>query len=487
MKATDFESVISHLEEHDPQSPEALDARLEYADFLTQPAESDCHQRLINAQSQLDTVAARPAVNVVLPLGPARIADGEYRIHLAQATCGGDYPALKSELQKALEAAQNAVVLYRNALDYPSTTIMQFNVAVTYHLLGDTDAALSALESAIGMDREYGFRKDAQDNSRLLLQWRDGKATDAAIAAMMKDFPARSAEFKFSWSNTDADINHDVSVVSIIDGKAIPSSGAVTLKRHIRADPKGWLVSNEPGNSSYDPGDWPADAMEAKWPMMYFIATALLETPDVTIGRDGDFIAVVNPNTFGTNLAAHVSDEVGQDPGSAHAIIDNVRSAFTPEFVEAEAMQDYGLQTGTWIGSKLEQGVWYQMSTPLFLPGLGLGHYLVQYDLNFAFTRQIPCTAETPDRLCAEVIVHATPNADALKTTLQDVGHQLNLSDRQTLHYWSITDLRLVVDPATLLPFVCDTRQAWYIALDGPEKSDPIIESQRTVSASVYH
>src|SRR5580698_4011292 len=75
IKATDFEAAISRFEEGNPQSPEALDARLDYADFLSEPAAGDCQQRLTAAQSQLDIVAGRPAINVLLPLGPARIAD----------------------------------------------------------------------------------------------------------------------------------------------------------------------------------------------------------------------------------------------------------------------------------------------------------------------------------------------------------------------------------------------------------------------------
>ena len=150
-------------------------------------------------------------------------------------------------------------------------------------------------------------------------------------------------------------------------------------------------------------------------------------------------------------------------------------------------MQDYGLETGTWIGAKLDQGAWYQMSTPLFLPGLGLGHYLIKHDINFAFTRQVPCAADAPERLCAEIVVHATPDADDLKATLETAARQLKYPQKQTLHYWSTTELRLVVDPDTLLPYSRDTRQYWYIGLDGAGQSEPIIESLRTVSTSVYH
>jgi hypothetical protein len=227
---------------------------------------------------------------------------------------------------------------------------------------------------------------------------------------------------------------------------------------------------------------------------MYFMARALLQAPNIDIGKNGAFRSVANPQAFGTNLATEVSPQISAQvgeitsdapPGSADAVMHDLSPAFSQAFIDSSAMQDYGLETGTWIGAKIEQGVWYQMSTPLFLPGLGLGHYLVQYDVNFAFTRQVPCRAESPDRLCSEIVIHATPDADALKATLEEVARQLKISDKQSLHGWSVTDLRLVVDPDTLLPQICDTRQYWYAAIDrAGSKSDPVIESQRIVSTS---
>src|SRR5580704_6868225 len=58
VKAADFETAISRLEADSPLSPEVLNIRLDYADFLSDAAGGDCQQRLTTAQSQLDVVAA---------------------------------------------------------------------------------------------------------------------------------------------------------------------------------------------------------------------------------------------------------------------------------------------------------------------------------------------------------------------------------------------------------------------------------------------
>lgn len=502
----DCETAIAPLARDDPRSPATLNARLAYADFLSGEDGAGCEQRLTLAQSQLDLVAARPGIDLVLPLAPARIAEDEYKIHLARAACGSQTP-LASELQLALAKAKEATERDREALDYQSAAVMQFNVAALYQQLNDADDALAALEAAIAMDRDYGFRQDAQDNTRLLLQWKGEKASDDDVAAVMKDFPARTAAFTFNWPATDADISIQVDETSIIHGKTIESRGATTLTRQIRKSADGWALSSDRAAASYDRGTWPSDAKVSEWSMLYFLASALLETPNIDIGKDGDFQSVPASQDFAIGLASKVftqiSDVVSKDAveggsvsGNAitlnlspafapegEAIVRTLTPVFSPEFVQAKAEEDYGLQTGTWIGAKLEQGVWYQMSTPLFLPGLGLGLYTARHQVSFAFTRDVPCLAGS-DHMCAEIVIHASPDAEDLENAFQEADAELELKDGQSLHYWPMTEMRLVIDPTTLLPYLFDKRQSWY---DGVEKRDPIIERIRTVTTFAYH
>src|SRR5665213_369779 len=122
------------------------------------------------------------------------------------------------------------------------------------------------------------------------------------------------------------------------------------------------------------------------------------------------------------------------------------------------------------------------MCTPLFLPRLGMGQFLVKYEIEFCYTRQVSCTPDASDRFCVEIAVHATPDADDLKATPQEAAGTLKYAHDQSLHYWSTTDMRLVTRPDTLLPYICDTRQYWYAAIDrAGSKSDPVIESERVV------
>jgi hypothetical protein len=280
----------------------------------------------------------------------------------------------------------------------------------------------------------------------------------------------------------------------LVDGKLVQSHGAISLERKIDAASRDWAVTNNPGFAEYRLGDWPAGARGGEWLMFYFLATALMQEPSIKVTHGGDFNAVTDAKTFGSQLAVRVSARMDQIPSqsdlaSVSATERDMKAAFSPEFVQASAALDYDIETGAWVGAKLTQGVWYQMTTPLFLPALGLGHYMVNQDITFAFTRELPCTADAPGRLCAEIVLRATPKPEDLKQTISQMGSQLKFSPSQSLHYRAQTYIRLVVDPATLLPYVRDVRQSWFCRLTGAAdgRNSPIIEQLRAVSTVTYH
>jgi len=84
--------------------------------------------------------------------------------------------------------------------------------------------------------------------------------------------------------------------------------------------------------------------------------------------------------------------------------------------------------------------------------------------------------------MIGKILVHATPNPDALRSKLTYVRQALKLSGE--MRYVSSTDLRLVVDPARLLPYVSEARRHWTIAIDG--KGDPLIGAETVVSTYTY-
>jgi hypothetical protein len=485
--AADFEAAIARLEKRDPNAPEALNARLQYADFLVNATTGDCQTRLDTAQAQLDILAARPATRILLPLGAAKLADSAYKIHSARADC--DAMQRTDELHKALDAARTAAHDYRGALDYQSAAIMQFNVAAALRALNDNQAAVAALQTTIAMDREFGFQDDAGDNIRLLQHWRGEDESDARIAALMKDFPApQPAAFKFAWAQSDAKEDIAVTETNLTGGKVVQSSGAITLNRHVRPDRlHTWTVSYDPATASASLGDWPASNDILKPFTGYLMAIALLETPPFRVDQTGEFEDVPNSMHFSTELMANVSAGFGTPTPDQKVLARNLRAVLSPGYVETFAAEKYSLETATWAGAKLEQGVWYQMSAPLSLPGLGMGEFLVTHNIAFSYARMVACTPDDTARSCAEIIVHATPEPDDLHKARLQISSDNHLPDFDALHYWSSTELRLVVKPGTLEPYVSDMRRSWYIAIDGAPDNKPVISSERLVTTTTYH
>jgi len=489
-RAKELQTAIDRFDKDEPRSPAALTSRLDYAEFLAQTMGDDCLHRLDYAQSQLDVVAKNPIVEVVLPLGPARIAEIEYRIHVGRASCGGAPSAREQELREALDAAQRATVAYRDALDYRSMVTMQYNVGITYRTLGMNPEALMAIESAIEMDREYGFREDAQDNYRVLLRWKSEPSAADRVAALMRDFPTRSTTMKFAWVASEADVALEIDLARALENEVVESRATRTLERHIRPSAAGWMVSVEPGDTSYDPGVGPNDTDIVKNVMLLF-TRSVLELPDIEVSSNGAFRRVIDADGFSARQASNAqalmrsrgapsdsgSQSVGQFADQA------VRAALVPDAIESKAAELYNLETAAWIGARLEQGVWYEMKAPLSMPGTPRG--VVLHSLTFAFTHRVPCTPKV-ERSCIEIVVHAAPDERALDEMLEEVSRAYRLRHVQKLRYSSATYLRIVTDPDTLLPYGLDMRRYAYLSTGERGANGQLIESEKTVSLSTY-
>jgi tetratricopeptide (TPR) repeat protein len=487
----DFEDAIAALDKIDPNAPAALAARLEYADVLAGSAGDDCRQRLDKAQSILDGVGANPAFVVAFPGGRARAENTEYRIHLARASCGGNPPSRDSELREALGAAQRAVELYRDALDYRSATISQFNAAGTHRLLGDDDLSIAALEIAIDMDREYGFRRDAEDNDQLLMRWKSGDRVADSGAGGMQDFPRRSVALKFDWTPCDVETEIHLEFSRAAADKVNRASGAASMKGHFRKNHRPWLESFEPITAVND-ADVKSNGAADLNLLAVFFTRALRQHPDIIVSHKGDLLEVVDSRRAARQLSAATRALIRNraPAGEIAARLSmpagyEIDAAFAPDTIEAKAEEDYSLATGAWIGATLDQGVWYRMSAALIMPGID--NVLLPNDMEFAYTRNVPCTADSAAPSCVEIVLHATPQEEPLGRWLEQLTHNVQLPRGRTVHYWSTSYLRIVTDPNTLMTYATDARRYWYVSAGSADPNRATTASESIVTTFAYH
>ena len=455
----------SVVERDDPGSPLDLNAHLEFADQLLRTDDGDCEQRLSLAQSEIDLAAADASFSVVLPLGLAQLADLQYRIHVGRASCQAWAPQRTAELQQALASAQHSVDLYREVLDYQSMVVAQFNVAVTQRLLGNEGASLTALEAAIALDEEFGLRGDAADNTRLLAKWRGDPAGPGAAGASAEISP-RTVTLK-SWHPHDAQLNLQIDEACVIDGNTVRDHAERTFEQQVRRDLGSWAVSLAPGAIGYGGARWPEEISN-----VLELATSFergLGIPAIRVSLKGDFERVDEVNSFSKDqlVGAHalLHDHMGPagDPSNLGQSERHTLSvAFLPATVQTVAAEDYNLQVGMWSGATLEQGVWYKLATPLTLPGAR--QLLVANDLEFAYTRDVPCAGAATPRGCVEIVVHASPQPEDVKELMDGLVPQAVTRLSSRLHYWSATYIRIVTDPETLNARVYDVRRYWHLS-----------------------
>jgi len=484
LPASDFEATIARIRQTDPASPTLLNARLAYAEFLLSRAQGPCAQRLVLAQEQLGTVEASPKTRVMFPQGWARAADLEYRLHLARAECGSAADR-RDDLLAAIAAARRAVGLYRNAFDYQAMVIMQFDVGVTLHQLGDNAAALVALQGALDMDREFGFEDDARQNYQLLLTWRGQPAGPAQVVALMQDFPKREAILHFAWRPGDAQVAVEQHRTFLEDDRVVHSRAAAAFERRIAAQPAGgWTVSYVHRVTRYDPGVWPTDPGPQK--DQWLLPPALLCAADFKVSAKGELQAVTDSRALAARLSARVAKVIkagapaGERSHKAKSeTFDGASATLSPGLLEAGTAETYQLETAMWVGAKLEQGAWYELSSPLSLPGMP--QFVVQQRIEFAFTRRVPCTAADSSPTCVEIVLHATPD----KASLNDVLTDITDPEDRFVDYDASIDARIVVDPATLLPYAREEQVYWFASL-GSGKGDALLESDHLLATTKY-
>ena len=492
-RATELAASIERFNARDPQSPDTLNARLAYAVFLAQMNGGDCRTRLDNAQSQLDLAEANPALGVALPAGLARAADAEYQVHSARAGCGGTQSRdaetrraelRQTELRAALESAQRAVALYREAFDAVSMVTMQFNCAVAYHDLGDTAAAVSALQAAIAMDRDYGFEDDAADNYSQLLQWNNQEAGPNQVAARMQDFPERSATLAFAWYPNDSHVTVESEYTQVADGETWSFRSSRSAQRSVRKRFAGWKVTYQASEAHIELANPPAKELALDG--LAISLTGMLDRfHDFELARDGQFDSSSEGFKFGSRVRADVkaltSDLAAQRVPHEELMLgvaQALRAQQSPGVIEDLAAESYNFETGTWIGATLDQGVWYNMTASLSLPLQP--QVFIQHQIEFAYTHPVPCTGDSTETACIEIVLHAAPDPTIMKSILGNLSRVARLARWQQPELQSRTDMRLIVDPVTLVAYRRDMRRYSYWSSGAKDPNHSLLELKKT-------
>jgi hypothetical protein len=291
---------------------------------------------------------------------------------------------------------------------------------------------------------------------------------------------------KFGWSICNSRVAVAVNYARVFDGRALHFQGNTGFKRTYRRGRSDWEVAQEPGDVSLDAAEW-SQNIGVLHDAAIVLERALAEAPDIDVDKRGDFVRARNSYALSERLSKAAETLVLQHaPPQPHgarlpaAVSQDIQLIFGSDMLAERAAETHGLDTEVWIGATLEQGVWYKMSGALAMPGT-ISISLAE-NIELAFTRQVPCEADSTQRSCVELVLRATPQADAVS----DLVEALRLRYKLKARYWSATYMRIVTDPNTLLNYVRDVRHYWHIAFGGtgPDAFDN--ESERLLATSSY-
>ena len=315
----------------------------------------------------------------------------EYREDMA-LTAFARKVARTDELYAAVHAARQAVRLYRDEFAYHSMVIMQFDAALALRRLGERTVALAVLRGALRMDRQYGFRRDARENERLMLRSRGEPAGRAQLADFMRKFPQRRTTLRFAWRPSTGRIMFDERHVRIEASQIGRARAKALLTQRISADRGGgWSVSYTHRLTGYQPGVWPSKPT----PLTAQLSFAAVQIPgmDFKVDARGKFEGVTGLKALATRLTAAADNliragEPTVDRGSAamRIALASTALALSPGLLQAQTAERYEVRTTMWIGATLKQGVWYHLSAALSLPGMP--RLILPQRIRFAFTRR---------------------------------------------------------------------------------------------------
>ena len=211
--------------------------------------------------------------------------------------------------------------------------------------------------------------------------------------------------------------------------------GMESAERRVRRRLYGWNVSFEPGGARYDINHWPNDESSVPGTVASLTGMAL-QFHDFDLVRAGVFNLSTADRKFESSMR---SDVKGVTESLAEA---NVSSRLTQQIrnesdkyaksIEALVAEAYNMETGTWIGASLDQGVWYDMSVPLSL--LFAPRLFVTHQVEFAFTLSSALHAPAPQRrLVSRSYFALTPDPTELRQLIWIMSKKIGLEHRETL------------------------------------------------------
>jgi hypothetical protein len=216
--------------------------------------------------------------------------------------------------------------------------------------------------------------------------------------------------------------------------------------------------------------------------MLTMLARILGSQAPARLDKAGNLEGVKDAESVATALSRAIDDSVvGVLPAGdkrlagVKASLDGVlKPMATVEMLNAKTRESYILDTGIWIGAKLEHGAWMEMKHVLSMNGTPNG--FVEQRVRVVLARWLPCVKGRTATSCVELVFDARPLPEAIEA----IAAKMSKEGQGRLAYSGETRRRLVVDPATLMVYETQTLRMGYLALANDKQRAVKIGTDRT-------
>jgi hypothetical protein len=477
-----LEETLSGMARVDQKHPDFLHVSLDYAQLLARSLDENCLERLPKAESLLETVRNSQVADLVLGTSAARVPFTGYLIEMARFRCETDPTRRKAALLEAQKLARAAVDGYRAGFHYDAMAVMQYNVAQATRELGDERQAILALETAIEMDRTFGLRDDAADNFRILREWRGQTTSEAEITEFRKGLDPKSTTLSFAWKPFTATANTTFDLGAFEGGLSKHTILKLPVAQTLRADGDGFLLESSAGKPVLEVEAGQSVDGRVEQAMLAMLARILGSQAPARLDKAGNFQGVGKTDLVAKTLEHAIDNSLAGVLAATDPRFADVKASVgavlkpmaTVEVLNAKTREGYIVDTGLWIGAKLEHGNWMEMKEVLSMNGTPNG--FVEQRLRVVLARWLPCAKGRAPTSCVELVFDARPlpeAVDAIAKKMADEG-------QGRLDYTGETRRRLVVDPATLMVYETQTLRMGYLALTKDKQRAVKIGTDRT-------
>jgi hypothetical protein len=459
-----------------------LHVSLDYAQLLARSSDENCLERLPKAESLLETVRNSQVASLVLGTSAARVPFTSYLIEMARFRCEADPARRKAALLEAQKQARAAVDGYRAGFHYDAMAVMQFNVAQATRELGDERQAVLELETALEMDRTFGLRDDAADNFKILREWRGQTTSDAQVEEFRKGLAARETTLTFAWKPFTSTAHTTFDLGGFEGGLPKHTVLKLPIAQTLRADGEGFLLEAIPGKPVVEIEAGQSVEGKIEQSMLTMLARILGSQAPAKFDKAGSFLGVGETDLVAKSLERAIGNSLaGALPATDRRFADmkaSVEAVLEPmatvEVLNAKARESYIVDTGVWVGAKLEHGTWMEAKHVLSMNGTPNG--FVEQRVRVVLSRWLPCAKGRPPTSCVELVFDARPLPEAIDA----IAKKMSDEGQGRLDYVGETRRRLVVEPTTLMLHETQTLRMGYLALTKDKQRAVKIGTDRT-------